>query len=93
MIKTVREKSNNLREERNSELLRRMENGEPLSSFNSFSSWYPPRPIIEKNSEAVARLYGKAPTHLRGCLENVGRLDTNNTDDVVEEDLRPLRLA
>jgi len=26
-------------------------------------------------------------------LENVGRLDTNNTDDVVEEDLRPLRLA
>lgn len=79
------EKSRGLRRERNAELLRRMNTGESLSSFNSFSSWYPPRPIIEKNDEAIEKLYG-----------NVARLvaKTADVDDATGPNhSRPLRLA
>ena len=82
------EKSSNLRRERNADLLRRMNTGESMSSFNSFSSWYPPRPIIEKNGDAIAKLYGN----------NVSKL-VPSTGNSVDEDLmsphqiRPLRLA
>lgn len=51
-------KTKHLRNERNTDLLRRMANGEKLSSFNSFDSWYPPRPITEKDPEAINQLYG-----------------------------------
>jgi len=48
----------NFRKERNTDLIRRMQSGEQLTSFNSYSSWYPPRPIIEKDKKAVLELYG-----------------------------------
>ena len=58
MKKVSEFKSCNFRRERNSELVRRMRNGDSLSSFNSYSSWYPPRPVIEKDSHALQKLYG-----------------------------------
>mgnify|MGYP005670025897 CR=1 FL=1 len=45
------------RRERNSELVRRMRDGDPLTSFSNASSWFPPRPIIQKDSAEIARLY------------------------------------
>ncbi|MFW7381435.1 MAG: hypothetical protein ACOH5I_21680 [Oligoflexus sp.] len=51
----------NFRKERNNDLIRRMQNGDQLTSFNSYSSWYPPRPIIQKDPKAVRELYGSAP--------------------------------
>ncbi len=52
---------NKIRSSHNKELIRRMRNGESLTSFDSQSSWFPPRPIIEKDAEAINRLYsGKA---------------------------------
>lgn len=55
--------SNDIRKARNEQLIRRMKSGEPLWSYDSKASWFPPRPIIEKDPEAIKRLYdGKAGT-------------------------------
>ena len=45
------------RRERNSELVRRMRDGDSLTSFSNASSWFPPRPIIQKDSAEIAKLY------------------------------------
>lgn len=45
------------RREHNQDLLRRMRSGESLRTVDSRSSWFPPRPIIEKDQEAISRLY------------------------------------
>lgn len=65
MKKITELRSRNLRQDRNSELVRRMRTGEQLSSFSSQSSWFPPRPMIEKDSDAIKKLYGKAATALQ----------------------------
>lgn len=65
MKKVTELRSRNLRTDRNSELVRRMRTGEQLTSFNSQSSWFPPRPIIEKDQGAIHKLYGKAATALQ----------------------------
>ncbi len=59
MNKVEQEKVVELRKKHNQQLIRRMKEGDPLKSFDSFSSWFPPRPIIEKDSDAVKRLYGQ----------------------------------
>ncbi len=46
-----------LRKKHNEQLIRRMKSGEPLWSYDSKASWFPPRPIIEKDPEAIKRLY------------------------------------
>lgn len=61
MTNTRRTKTE-IRTNHNRELLKRMEAGESLSSFDSQSSWFPPRPVLEKDQEAVKRLYGNAST-------------------------------
>ena len=53
-----KKRAQELRRERNLNLLRRMVNGDPLTAFNSASSWFPPRPIIKKNAADVELLYG-----------------------------------
>lgn len=47
------------RKERNRNLINRMKSGEDLSLYKSSDTWFPPRPIIQKNVDAVRRLYGK----------------------------------
>lgn len=49
--------SNDSRKKHNEQLIRRMKSGEPLWSYDSKASWFPPRPIIEKDPEAIKRLY------------------------------------
>lgn len=58
-MKDQNQRDSKLRDERNAELLRRMRNGESMTSFSSASSWFPPRPVIEKDAKEVARLYGE----------------------------------
>lgn len=58
-MKTISfKKTHVLRKDRNSLLIKKMRNGENLTSFNSVDSWFPPRPIIEKDPKAITRLYG-----------------------------------
>lgn len=70
MKKVTELRSRNLRSDRNSDVVRRMRNGEQLTSFNSQSSWYPPRPIIEKDQGAIRKLYGRAAKALKPELFN-----------------------
>lgn len=46
-----------LRAERNKDLIDRMNAGESLSSFSNANSWFPARPNVEKDQEAMAKLY------------------------------------
>merc|ERR1712176_732278 len=91
MTKTTLGKVQGLRKERNSDVIRRMKNGDQLSSFNSYSSWFPPRPIIEKDSSAVKDLYGTTPRVLR----NINSLDSDisTIEAVSPPKRRRLRLA
>jgi hypothetical protein len=57
-MSNLRTSQDRLRVDRNRELIRRMNAGENLNSFSSASSWFPPRPIIEKDPKALAQLYG-----------------------------------
>jgi hypothetical protein len=45
------------RREHNQDLLRRMRSGESLRTVDSRASWFPPRPIIQKDQEAISKLY------------------------------------
>ncbi len=86
MAKTSFARERNLRKERNTDVIRRMRNGDQLSSFNSYSSWFPPRPVVEKDTDAVKKLYGQAPRPIR----NVKPVKKN---DSVREEIHKLRLA
>ena len=46
-----------LRKKHNHELIKRMREGDPLRSYDSNASWFPPRPIIKKDPMAIAKLY------------------------------------
>lgn len=41
----------------NRKVLKKMNRGEVLNSFDSQSSWFPPRPIIKKDRKALEKLY------------------------------------
>jgi len=47
------------RKKRNKELVKRMRQGETLSSFDAQLSFFPPRPLIEKDEKEVERLFKK----------------------------------
>jgi hypothetical protein len=49
--------TNETRKRHNEQLIRRMKSGEALWSYDSKASWFPPRPMIEKDPEAIKRLY------------------------------------
>lgn len=56
-----------IRKARNEQLIRRMKSGESLWSYDSKASWFPPRPIIQKDPEAIKRLYdGKGAVQTEG---------------------------
>lgn len=48
------------RKKHNENLIERMRKGESLQSHDAISSWFPPRPIIEKDKEALKQLYASA---------------------------------
>lgn len=56
----LHEKDQFNRKRHNQELIRRMRNGDNLKSFDNYASWYPPRPILKKDSKAIDFLYKKS---------------------------------
>ena len=54
-------KKEDIRKKHNSEILNKMKGGDPLTSFNSMDSWFPPRPKIEKDKELMGKLYSDTP--------------------------------
>jgi len=63
IIKKLEDAKNKQQKAHNRDLIRRMRNGDSLTSFDSTSSWYPPRPVIEKDEKALAELYGSTAMH------------------------------
>ena len=45
------------RKERNRDLIERMRRGEKLSYQDASETWLPKRPLVEKDTEAMSRLY------------------------------------
>jgi len=54
-----KEKEEKKRKDLNENILRRLKAGEALQE-PSFLTWYPPRPIIQKDKDAIKNLYGDA---------------------------------
>ncbi len=77
-----------LRKKRNNDILVRMDEGDSLSSFKSYASWFPPRPVLDKDPKAIIRLYGD-PVDKR--LRNAFSKATDEEGDAGHP--RPLRLA
>ena len=53
----LKEKIKKQRQRHNAELIQKMRDGESLTSFDAMSSWFPPRPTIEKDKRAIEKLY------------------------------------
>lgn len=45
------------RTKRNRDLVKRMRSGEPLGSFNTEDSWFPSRPVLQKDKKVIDKLY------------------------------------
>lgn len=54
-----------VRKANNERITRALRTGQPLTPlFSTESSWFPPRPRIEKDPKAIEKLYGRKPKHL-----------------------------
>lgn len=51
--------SKDLRDKRNKDLLERMRRGESLARTNLLESWFPKRPTIKKNKDALDFIHSK----------------------------------
>lgn len=51
------------REKHNREVLERMKTGDPLQRYSSEASWFPPRPIVKKDENALKLLYKEKKKH------------------------------
>lgn len=62
-----------IRATENADLLRRFRAGESLAVVDHQATWWPPRPIIQKDQALIARALGAAPkpivTHLNLAVE------------------------
>ena len=87
-MSNAKDTAHRLRLDRNKQLIKRMRSGETLTTFSSFSSWFPPRPMIEKDPEAVAKLYGedgqKMRSGLKDQIEKDGPTTTVEYGDITE---------
>ena len=51
-------KEDKARNKRNKSIIERLMRGETLATVPQSATWFPPRPIIKKNQEALGKLYG-----------------------------------
>jgi hypothetical protein len=54
------------REKHNQDIIERMKSGDTLQRYTAQSSWFPPRPVIKKDSQAIEILYGATPKEQNG---------------------------
>lgn len=47
------------RKKNNQDIVKRMREGDSLTSFNSVGSWFPPRPVIKKDKNAMFKIHKK----------------------------------
>ena len=83
MSSTKSTKLEQRRRDHNADLVRRMKDGEALTSFDSTSSWFPPRPIVQKDQRAIDRLYG----------DHEGKNSADESERKGDSEVIPLRKA
>jgi len=49
----------------NKDIIERMRRGDSLVAMPAEATWFPPRPLIQKNKNDVERLYGIQPERIR----------------------------
>jgi len=54
-----------VRRDQNADTLAKFKRGESLSLVDSTATWWPPRPIIKKDQEGMAKLYGTQVPDMR----------------------------
>ena len=59
MSKLLDFQSKRHREKHNEDILERMKSGESLQRYSAQDSWYPPRPVIKKDRNAISMIYKK----------------------------------
>ena len=64
-------KFDDMRKQHNSDIIKRLRNGEPLKSFDSQSSWFPPRPVIGKDKRLLSKLYPSSNSSKRHSSNSV----------------------
>lgn len=52
------DKEKERRAKENEEIIQRMRNGETHSLIPPAATWFPPRPLIQKDKESIKKLYG-----------------------------------
>lgn len=83
MKKICRLKIHSLRKERNEHIVERLKNGDSLSSFNSQASWFPPRPLVQKDLIALKRLYGDVKSASISAHQSSTDIDVQ-TGDIID---------
>ena len=53
-----------------------MRQGESLNRFDAQESWFPPRPVIEKDEKALSKLYGGTKRRVKAKKEKKRNLAT-----------------
>jgi hypothetical protein len=72
------------RKSHNDDLIRRYRNGESLCAVDGKATWFPPRPLIEKDPEAIKRLYGDSQGEKRAPRRGlVLELGNHRTSDLI----------
>ena len=71
-----------IRKKHNTDLLRRMQTGDSLVSFDNSASWFPPRPLVRKDKEAIKRLYSLS-----------GDISSDIDSEEKESDSHPFRIV
>ena len=46
-----------MRKKANNDLIKRMREGLPLNRYHAQDSWFPPRPVIQKDFTSISKLY------------------------------------
>jgi hypothetical protein len=59
LVKTDRRSPEEIRSAANAETLHKYRTGHSLTAVSPEATWWPPRPIIKKDAEAFAKLYGE----------------------------------
>lgn len=75
-IKNQQKEREQRRKKNNEDLVAKMKAGLPLFSYSNQSSWFPPRPKIQKDEKAIQTLYGS-------------KSDSNNSQDCEDNQVKP----
>ena len=89
-VKSGGNKREEMRKKHNKEIIQKMRDGDPLTNFDSMSSWFPPRPTIEKDKDLMDQLYAGKPTPTTAKKKQADQADTQQNETTKEVNDKPV---